>query len=278
MPQGGSPAPLPVQRIWAVVPCGGSGSRAGGDVPKQYRMLAGLPVLAHTLVALAQVPQIAGVVLAIAQQDAWFDVMRFGPLDGGFATLPPVAERNVAQATTATGQLGAGAAAWLHVRRCAGDSRAQTVLNGLRVWVRELQAQPGDWVLVHDAARCLVTPANITALIQACRLDPVGGLLGIPLPDTLKQASHGRVAGTMTRDDKWLAQTPQMFRIGDLLEALESAARKGFESITDESSAMELHGYSPRLVMGSPENIKLTYPPDFALAEAILKERAALSV
>ena len=80
----------------------------------------------------------------------------------------------------------------------------------------------------------------------------------------------------MTRDDKWLAQTPQMFRIGDLLEALESAARKGFESITDESSAMELHGYSPRLVMGSPENIKLTYPPDFALAEAILKERAAL--
>lgn len=275
MPQGGSPAHLPVQRIWAVVPCGGSGSRAGGDVPKQYRMLAGLPVLGHTLVALAQVPNIAGVVLAIAEQDTRFDVVRPGPHEGGFASLPPVAERNAALA--AAGKVGV-AASWLHVRRCAGDSRAQTVLNGLRVWVRELQAQPGDWVLVHDAARCLVTPANITALIQACRLDPVGGLLGIPLPDTLKQASHGRVAGTMTRDDKWLAQTPQMFRIGDLLEALESAARKGFESITDESSAMELHGYSPRLVMGSPENIKLTYPPDFALAEAILKERSALSV
>ena len=113
--------------------------------------------------------------------------------------------------------------------------------------------------------------------ISPLRIAVIEELLALKLPDTLKQASHGRVAGTMTRDDKWLAQTPQMFRIGDLLEALESAARKGFESITDESSAMELHGYSPRLVMGSPENIKLTYPPDFALAEAILKERAALA-
>ena len=121
-------------------------------------------------------------------------------------------------------------------------------------------------------------PGAVAPATAPLALSQLGGLLGIPLPDTLKQASHGRVAGTMTRDDKWLAQTPQMFRIGDLLEALESAARKGFESITDESSAMELHGYSPRLVMGSPENIKLTYPPDFALAEAILKERAALSV
>ena len=136
-PQGASPAPLPPQRIWAVVPCGGSGSRAGGDVPKQYRMLAGLPVLAHTLVALAQVPHVAGVVLAIAEQDAWFDVIRPGPLEGGFATLPQVAERNGALA--AAGQVGV-AASWLHVRRCAGDSRAQTVLNGLRAWVRELKA------------------------------------------------------------------------------------------------------------------------------------------
>lgn len=267
MPSAAAPTPsvaLGPQRIWAVVPCGGSGSRAGGGVSKQYRPLVGLPVLAHTLNALAQVSAIDGVVLAIAEQDTGFEATFPGVLSGDLATLPPVAQRQAAQATP-----------WLHVRRCAGDSRAQTVLNALKVWMGDLQARHGDWVLVHDAARCLVTPGNIAALIHTCKLDPVGGLLGIPLPDTLKQASHGRVAGTMARDDKWLAQTPQMFRIGDLLMALESAARKGFAGITDESSAMELQGYSPRLVLGSPENIKLTYPPDFALAEAILKERTA---
>lgn len=249
-------------RVWAVVPCGGKGSRAGGASPKQYRWLAGLPVLAHTLNALARVPGLQGVVLAIAPDDFWFESAHEGLPPGGFAHLPAVQQR---QAATPGG--------WLHVRRCAGDSRAQTVLNSLQQLQDDGLAAPGDWVMVHDAARCLVHPQDISTLMDICRADPVGGLLAIPLPDTLKQAVAGRVGTTLARDDKWLAQTPQMFRHGDLLQAMVSAARTGLAHITDESSAMEQQGYQPRLVPGSPENIKLTYPPDFALAEAILKER-----
>lgn len=244
-----------------MVPCGGSGSRAGGNQPKQYRALAGQPVLAHTLQALARVPAVAGLVLVIAYEDPWFDQAHPGLPEGGFAQLPTVQQRR------------GGGSDWLQVRRAAGASRAQTVLNGLRVWQDELRVPAHDWVLVHDAARCLLQPADVGRLIDACLRDPVGGLLAIPLPDTLKQESQGRVGATVARDDKWLAQTPQMFRLGDLRQALESAARQGFDGITDESSAMERAGYCPRLVHGSPENIKLTYPPDFALAEAILKER-----
>jgi len=246
--------------VWAVVPCGGSGSRAGGGLPKQYRPVAGLPVLAHTLNALAGVAAIQGVVLAIAPDDGWFDTPHPGLPGGGWTGLPAVAAR---EAT----------ASWLHVHRCAGASRAHTVLNGLRVWLDGHGAHPADWVLVHDAARCLVTPGLIDTLIGACRTDPVGGLLAIPLPDTLKREEAGRVAATVPRADKWLAQTPQMFRLGELMQALNSAAATGFEQVTDEASAMEAQGLHPRLVLGSPENIKLTYPPDFALAQAILKER-----
>ncbi len=249
-------------RVWAVVPCGGKGSRAGGASPKQYHPLAGWPVLAHTLNALAQVPGLQGVVLAIAPDDFWFESTHAGLPPGGFAHLPAVQQRHAA---TSGG--------WLQVRRCAGDSRAQTVLNSLQQLQDDGLVNPGDWVMVHDAARCLVKPLDITTLMDACKADPVGGLLAIPLPDTLKQAVAGRVGATLARDDKWLAQTPQMFRHGDLLQAMVSAARMGLERITDESSAMEQQGYQPRLVPGSPENIKLTYPPDFALAEAILKER-----
>jgi 2-C-methyl-D-erythritol 4-phosphate cytidylyltransferase len=259
-----APAPsYSADRIWAVVPCGGSGARAGGAVPKQYRTLAGLPVLAHTLNALAQVSAIAGLVLAIAPEDRWFDEAHNGVPEGGFAQLPAVQQR------------GTPANPWLNVHRCAGASRAQTVLNSLRVWQTEHQAKSSDWVMVHDAARCLLTPAQAQTLITACLNDPVGGLLAIALPDTLKLEVNGRVSGTVPREDKWLAQTPQMFRLGDLRLALEDAERTGFGLITDESSAMEIQGYQPKLVLGSPENIKLTYPPDFALAEAILKERQA---
>jgi 2-C-methyl-D-erythritol 4-phosphate cytidylyltransferase len=146
------------------------------------------------------------------------------------------------------------------------------VRRGLDALIRS-GAQAADWVLVHDAARCLVTPAQINQLIDACQHDAVGGLLAHPLPDTLKQAADGRVAATLDRSDKWLAQTPQMFRIGLLTQALDAAESAG-SAVTDESSAIEALGLAPRLVAGSAQNFKVTYPDDFALAEAILLNRS----
>jgi 2-C-methyl-D-erythritol 4-phosphate cytidylyltransferase len=122
---------------------------------------------------------------------------------------------------------------------------------------------------VHDAARCLVTPAQINALITACQHDAVGGLLAHKLPDTLKSEADGRVLETIDRNHKWLAQTPQMFRIGALQKALKHAG----DAVTDESSAMEAMGLQPKLVPGSAQNFKVTYPEDFALAQAILLAR-----
>jgi 2-C-methyl-D-erythritol 4-phosphate cytidylyltransferase len=154
------------------------------------------------------------------------------------------------------------------IASCGGQTRAASVFNGLN-FLLEHGAARHDWVLVHDAARCLVTPGQINALIDACATDEVGGLLAHKLPDTLKSEVGGRVAGTLDRSDKWLAQTPQMFRIGALLDALQQAGDK----VTDESSAMEAMGLHPLLVPGSAQNFKVTYPEDFALAEAVLTAR-----
>ena len=139
--------------------------------------------------------------------------------------------------------------------------------------LRDSGVPDNDWVLVHDAARCLVTPQEICALIDACRDDAVGGLLALPLPDTLKAEAGGRVQQTVPREHKWLAQTPQMFRLGDLHAALARARASGFADITDEASAIERSGAQPRLVEGRASNLKVTYPHDFALAEAILRSR-----
>lgn len=145
-----------------------------------------------------------------------------------------------------------------------------SVLNGLHVLL-ERGAAPGDWVLVHDAARCLITSQQINALIDACQFDAVGGLLALKLPDTLKREVGGRVAQTVDRGDKWLAQTPQMFRIAELLQALLAAG----DAVTDEASALEYVGKAPLLVEGSAQNFKVTYPQDFALAQAVLLARKA---
>jgi 2-C-methyl-D-erythritol 4-phosphate cytidylyltransferase len=147
-------------------------------------------------------------------------------------------------------------------------TRAESVLAGLRELLKQ-GAHDTDWVLVHDAARCLVTPAQINALIDACQNDSVGGLLAHKLADTLKTEKNGRVAQTVDRADKWLAQTPQMFRIGLLLQALEQAGAL----VTDEASAIESMGHSPLLVPGNAQNFKVTYPEDFALAAALLNSR-----
>jgi len=156
--------------------------------------------------------------------------------------------------------------------RCGGASRAESVFNGLQSMLDDGVAQ-SDWVLVHDAARCLVTATDIGRLIDACRHDAVGGLLALPLPDTLKREVGGRASGTVERADKWLAQTPQMFRLGMLHSALETARADGFAGITDEASAIERLGLQPLLVSGSARNFKVTYPDDFAMAEALLAHR-----
>ena len=223
-------------RCWALIPCAGSGSRAGGPGPKQYQPVAGRPMVQHTLAAFAAVPAVQRTLVVVAPGD------RF---------LQPVPS-----------------AAWV-VADCGGATRAASVANGLAV-LRSLGAGERDWVLVHDAARCLVTPQQIGQLIAACAQDEVGGLLALKLPDTLKQEQDGRVAATLERGDKWLAQTPQMFRLGLLQRALQTAGTQ----VTDESSAVEALGLAPRLVSGSAQNFKVTYPEDFALAEAVLRARA----
>jgi 2-C-methyl-D-erythritol 4-phosphate cytidylyltransferase len=221
-------------RFYALVPCAGTGSRAGTHGPKQYERIAGQPMVWHTLAALAAVRRIARTIVVVAPGDGFF-------------------ERNPTSAM---------------VVPCGGATRAASVSNGLYELTR-VGATQQDWVLVHDAARCLITPELIDKLIDACGQDEVGGLLAHKLPDTLKREEGGRVAETLSRDDKWLAQTPQMFRIGLLMHALERAGG----DVTDEASAVEALGHRPMLVAGGAQNLKVTYPDDFALAEAFLKAR-----
>lgn len=221
-------------RFWALIPCAGTGSRAGATGPKQYQPLAGQPLVLHTLAAFAQVTRLTHTIVVVAAEDSFFTRQAVTP--------------------------------W--IAPCGGPTRASSVTNGLNFLLQH-GGVPDDWVLVHDAARCLITPAQINALIDACASDAVGGLLAHKLPDTLKSEVAGRVANTLDRGDKWLAQTPQMFRLGALLSALAQAG----DQVTDESSAMESMGWRPLLVPGSAQNFKVTYPEDFALAEAVLNAR-----
>jgi 2-C-methyl-D-erythritol 4-phosphate cytidylyltransferase len=236
-------AHTPQVRLHALLPCAGTGSRAGAAGPKQYQPLAGEPLVWHTLAALRQVARLSSLLVVVSPGDTFWSE------PGDVQVLP-----------------------------CGGETRAHSVFNGLCA-LRARGVPESDWVLVHDAARCLVSPAEVNALIDACLADPnaAGGLLALPLPDTLKAAAfseHGaRVAATVDRSDKWLAQTPQMARLGALHAALAAQASNGFVGVTDEASALELAGHAPLLVRGSARNFKVTYPEDFALAEAILKSR-----
>jgi len=223
-------------RCFALVPCAGVGQRAGADGPKQYAELGGRTVVAHVLDALAAVPRLAATLVVLAPDDARFEA-------------------------AAPGFLG-----W--VARCGGATRAETVVAGLRA-LRDRGVGDADWVLVHDAARCLLRPEWVERLIDSCLDDAVGGLLALPLADTLKQEDGGRVAATIARADKWAAQTPQMFRLGLLLRALANAGA----GVTDESAAVEALGLAPRLVPGDLENLKLTWPADFSIAARLLETR-----
>ena len=222
----------------ALVPAAGSGSRMGGEIPKQYLSLLGRPLIAHTLDALAAVPVVDRVVLVISPDDARFD-----------ASLVGDACRRK-----------------LTVLACGGQTRAESVRNGLVALQGAMQAD--DWVLVHDAARPCITDADVTALICALSDDPVGGLLAVPVADTLKRADAQRlVVETVPREMLWRAQTPQMFRYGLLTDALGQSSA---EHITDEASAVERLGLQPKLVPGNERNIKVTYPADLALAATYL--------
>lgn len=231
-------SPTATPRCWALIPCAGTGSRAGAAGPKQYQPIAGKPMVLHTLAAFEAVGRIDQTLVVVSPEDQFFKSAE--ALNASFC-----------------------------IAACGGSTRAASVFNGLSALLDE-GAVAHDWVLVHDAARCLITPAQINALLDACLTDDVGGLLALPLPDTLKAGFSGRVVTTLPRQDKWLAQTPQMFRIGSLLEALELAG----DTVTDEASAIEAMGLNPKLVAGSAQNFKVTYAEDFALAQAVLQARS----
>jgi 2-C-methyl-D-erythritol 4-phosphate cytidylyltransferase len=220
----------------ALVPAAGFGARMGHELPKQYLPLAGQPMIAHALDTLCSSPDISMVFVVLAPDDKLFhtyDWSRFGD------KLQPLF--------------------------CGGRRRSDTVLNGLIA----SELEPDDWVLVHDAARPCLTQAHLARLIADVRDDEVGGILAVPVADTLKRADDlGRILGTESRDHLWQAQTPQMFRSGLLAQALQQPDR-----FTDEASAVEALGMQPKLVVGESSNFKVTYPQDMLLAELLLTQR-----
>lgn len=221
---------------YALVPAAGSGSRMGAELPKQYLELAGKPMIHHALSTLCACPEIATVFVVLAPGDEHFRQYDWSHCGGKLEPL-----------------------------YCGGATRAESVANGLMA----SELEPDDWVLVHDAARPCLTPAHVAALIAELHADEVGGILAVPVADTLKRADgERRIARTENREGLWQAQTPQMFRSGLLLQALAQC-----REVTDEASAVEALGLHPRLVAGESINFKVTYPQDIRLAEMVLKER-----
>lgn len=228
-------------RYWAVIPAAGLGKRLGAGRPKQYLSLAGKPILAHTIDRLRQHPRLSGVVVVVSADD------RFWPT----LTLAPAKSRLMVTV--------------------GGAERCYSVLNGLLFL--QACAHAEDWVLVHDAARPLLRQADVDALIDQLASHPVGGLLGIPVSDTIKRAAaEGDLHETVDRSQLWRAFTPQMFRLGMLTTALQQSLAAG-GLVTDEAQAMERAGYRPRMVEGHGDNIKITRPEDLALAEYYLGQQ-----
>lgn len=215
----------------ALIPAAGVGARMGGATPKQYLNIAGQTILRHTVQAFLAAREIAHTYVVVSPADAYVDEALAG-LQG------------------------------VSILRCGGATRRESVANGLQAIATSLDAQ--DWVLVHDAARPGLTPALLTRLIERVGEHPVGGLLALPVVDTVKRVRDGRVE-TIAREGLWLAQTPQMFRHAALSAALSLAGE-----VTDEASAIELAGQMPLLVEGHARNLKVTLPSDLALVQAYL--------
>ena len=225
-------------RHFAIVPAAGSGSRFGAGKPKQYLGLLGRPLIYHTLAALTACPDIDRVWVVLAPDDTEWGRHDWSALGPKLETL-----------------------------RCGGATRADSVGNGLQA--AAMVAGDDDWVLVHDAARPCLSGEMLAALFAELAADPVGGILAVPVADTLKRADAAqRVAATEPRDGLWQAQTPQMFRYGLLRKALEKC-----REVTDEAGAVEALGLQPKLVRCDATNLKVTYPADLALAAMILRGR-----
>jgi 2-C-methyl-D-erythritol 4-phosphate cytidylyltransferase len=228
---------------FALIPAAGSGSRIAGAQPKQYAALAGKPMLWHAVAAVCR-PPVETVFVVLAPDDTAYKSCDWSAFAGRIEPL-----------------------------YCGGGTRRDSVYNGLVAAMADVQAD--DWVLVHDAARPCLPAADLERLWEECRHDEIGGILALPVSDTVKRVGKDeggvqRIAGTEDRSQLWLAQTPQMFRAALLAEALGKAAT----TVTDEASAIERMGLRPRLVLGSRENLKVTWLEDLAIAEAILSGRA----
>jgi 2-C-methyl-D-erythritol 4-phosphate cytidylyltransferase len=227
-----------VTRLFGLIPAAGSGSRFGGDIPKQFLPLGGRTLLAHSIDALLAAETIEQVLVVVAPDDDRYRTFAV-PERVSFAAL-------------------------------GGATRAETVNNGLRQLGAEHGARDDDWVLVHDAARPCLARAELQQLIDSLRGDPVGGLLAVPVADTLKRADEAqRCAQTVPREQLWRAATPQMFRYGVLQRALAHPQIRA--NATDEAAAVEALGLRPRLIEGRVTNVKVTLQDDLPLAAAILR-------
>ncbi len=227
-------------KFYALIPAAGSGSRMGGSIEKQYMPLNSVPMIAHAMMVLAREPRLSKIFVVLSPTDKRWNNYAWQGWE----------ER-------------------IEVLRCGGASRAETVLNGLDAIAKVCAAD--DWVLVHDAARPCLPDELLGKLLDEVTDDPVGGLLAVPVADTLKRAaanseSGARAEATVPRAGLWQAQTPQMFRHGKLVEALRAAG----SDMTDEASAIEQLGLQPRLVESDSRNLKVTYPQDLELAGLIL--------
>jgi len=227
--------------VHALIPAAGLSVRFGGTTLKQYAHLLGQPVIAHSIEAVQKHPAVTGVTVALAPDDGIYDeLMR--------PRYPEV--------TTIEG----------------GESRAQTVLNGLRFLLQHFS--DCEWVLVHDAARPCLSAACLTNLLDRGRASPSGAILAVPVSDTMKRADpSGHIAHTVDRTGLWAAQTPQLFRLKSLATHLEHALSCG-QDPTDEAATMEAAGIHPLLVQGASSNIKITGAEDLSLAEFILRHQS----
>ena len=218
--------------IRVLIPCAGTGSRFGADVPKQYLEISpNKCILDYTLQSFLAIEEISEIAIITSPNDVMIDSV--------------IAHYNDVR---------------LSVHKVGGDTRAKTVANGLRAMS---SAVADDWILVHDAARCLIKPALIHQLIDELRNDVVGGILALPVNDTVKQVVDGVIQATVDRQQIYLAQTPQMFRYSILYDALITC---DLDSVTDEASAVESLGFTVKVVCGDHTNIKITYPHDLSLA------------
>ncbi|OQA31159.1 MAG: 2-C-methyl-D-erythritol 4-phosphate cytidylyltransferase [Betaproteobacteria bacterium ADurb.Bin341] len=224
-------------KYFAIVPAAGSGTRFGAELPKQYLLVNGKPLIYYALSVLCACPAITRVWVVLSPGDAHWSRFDWTALE----------EK-------------------LRVSDLGGSTRAQSVIGGLQAAAAE--AAENDWVLVHDAARPCLSAAALQGLIAQVAEDPVGGILALPVADTLKRAdTDGRILATEPRQGLWQAQTPQMFRYRLLREALEQAS-----DVTDEAGAVEAMGHRPCLVHGESTNLKVTYPADLVVAGSILSE------